>query len=301
MSLMTLDNIKWQSYAQAFSRKAFINILAYNDFSYLNWIVSQFDRDFCKKNRTYIDYLSYVYRQLLHNYRNEYVYKNEIINQWLLKKYGTKETAYFNEYKVGNSIVDLAMFNGESKAFEIKSDLDNPTRLKKQLQDYCRVFDKCFIVIPIDKKNDYEQYLDPRIGIITLSESKGKIQLREAREALQNSTFDKELSMQSMHTNEFCDIIYQLTGAIPSLTMENWYQECKKIFLSLSEEDIKLLFLKLVKKRKNSTHVLRNFPSPIRQMMLSLNLNEKQRSQLDVKLKTNISPYVLPTTTSKTV
>jgi hypothetical protein len=33
------------------------------------------------------------------------------------------DVKWFNEFKVGNSIADLAMFNGKSIAFEIKTEI----------------------------------------------------------------------------------------------------------------------------------------------------------------------------------
>ena len=289
----TRYDIKWQCYAQAFSRKPFVDILEYDDYGYLNWLMSQYDYRYFDSGKTYLNYLSYLYKQLVHNYRNEYVYKNEIINQWLLKKYGTKNTMYINEYKVGNSIVDLALFNGESKAFEIKSDMDNPARLEKQMQDYCRVFDKCYIVVPYDKKEAYRLCVDPKVGIIVLQEDKGKIFLIEDRPAVPNDIFDKKLFMQSMRTDEYCSIIRNLLGTIPECSIQNWYIECQKLFVNLPDEDVKREFLRLVKKRRGQTKILRKYPAPIRQMLLSLNLSDNKRSQLKVKLNMPISTYVL--------
>lgn len=289
--------MRWQCYAQAFSRKTFVDMLEYDDYSYFNWLALQFDHKILSANKTYLDYLSYIYKILVKNYRNEYVYKNELINQWLLKKYGTKNTSYFNEYKVGGSIVDLAMFNGESKAFEIKSDLDTPSRLSKQMQDYMRTFDKCYIVIPKSKLYEYKQYIRSNVGIILLVEENGKISLYEERQAKQNSEFDKALFMQTMRTEEYCSIICGATGFIPALSRLDWYQECLRLFLDIPDEVVKCEFLKLVKKRNIQTRFLRQYPVPIRQMLLSLNLSTKKRIQLETKLNTPMMSYVLPTIT----
>ena len=76
----------------------------------------------------YSDLLKKSYSVISKYYRCEYVYKNELI-KLLLKKYGTRNSVYFNEFRVGNSIADMVMFNGESKAFEIKTEYDTPRRL----------------------------------------------------------------------------------------------------------------------------------------------------------------------------
>ena len=128
---MSVDKLR--SYSSAFSRSVFSSIIRFSDFTRLDWLSEQYDGEL--DDCTYLTYLSYIYKTLSRFYRCEYVYKNEIINQLLLKKYGTKHTVAFNEFKVGDSIVDFAMMNGESKAFEIKTSLDSPRRLKKQMDD----------------------------------------------------------------------------------------------------------------------------------------------------------------------
>ena len=115
-----------------------MDIIRFNDFEHLSWVYNNYDKG-AVRAYSYLDYLKLMYRVLVSNYRCEYVYKNEIIKE-LLSKYGTKSTAVFNEFKVGNSIADIAFFNGESKAFEIKTDLDTPKRLKKQIAPLARYF-----------------------------------------------------------------------------------------------------------------------------------------------------------------
>ena len=113
-----------RSYSSIFSRKVFSSIIDFNDYSHIDWLYSTYDNTLYFN--TYMDYLRTVYSIISKSYKCEYVYKNEIINQLLLKKYGTKKTIAFNELKVGNSIVDFAIINGESKAFEIKQNLIHP-------------------------------------------------------------------------------------------------------------------------------------------------------------------------------
>ena len=61
------------------------------------------------------------------------------------------------------------MFNGESKAFEIKTEYDTPRRLDKQMEDYKRFFDKCYLVVPEDRLEEYYNIVEPTTGIITMS------------------------------------------------------------------------------------------------------------------------------------
>ena len=182
-----------------------MDIIRFNDFAHLSWVYKHYDNGNVRAN-SYLDYLRKLYKILVSDYRCEYVYKNEIIRE-LLVKYGTKSTAVFNEFKVGNSIADIAFFNGESKAFEIKTDLDTPKRLEKQLSDYQRIFDKCYIVIPADR---YEQYLDglaSEVGIITLSKQGKSIILEEKRPATKQESIDSNVLINCLRTEEYKRLI----------------------------------------------------------------------------------------------
>ncbi|MGB8191383.1 MAG: sce7726 family protein [Chitinophagaceae bacterium] len=86
---------------------------------------------------------------------------HRLINNFLLKYYkgettlkakltelfiNAQVTAAF-EIKVCRSRADFLAINGDSKSFEIKSELDNLTKLAKQVSDYEKVFDYNYIVV----------------------------------------------------------------------------------------------------------------------------------------------------------
>lgn len=112
-----------RSYSSIFSRSVFSDIIEYDDYTRLNILLERYNNS-QKHFQTYLDYIKYAYHTIARKYRCEYVYKNEIISKLLIRKYGTKNTIALNEFRVRNSIVDFALFNGESKAFEIKTEYD---------------------------------------------------------------------------------------------------------------------------------------------------------------------------------
>ena len=211
----SIDTNRMRSYSSAFSRGAIMDIIRFNDFAHLSWVYTQYDNGTVRAN-SYLDYLKLLYKSLASSYRCEYVYKNEIIRE-LLVKYGTKSTAVFNEFKVGNSIADIAFFNGESKAFEIKTDLDTPKRLGKQIADYQRIFDKCYIVIPEGKFEFYLDAVESNIGIITLSKQERTIHLEEKRAAIKNNMIDSDVLINSLRTDEYKRLIIQECGSLPDV------------------------------------------------------------------------------------
>ncbi|MGM9699021.1 MAG: sce7726 family protein [Prevotella sp.] len=283
-----IDDDRMRSYSSAFSRNVFSAIVSYSDFSQLNWLLRKYDDNFFMEN-TYMDYMSYLYKHLIRSYRCEYVFKNEIINQILLKKYGTRNTIAFNEFKVGDSIVDLAMMNGESKAFEIKTPLDSPRRLKKQMRDYKKVFNKCYLVVDADECEYYAEIIDDYVGIVALSFLRGRIRVEEIRPALKRDAIDGLTAMKCLRTCEYENIIRHFYGELPSVPAYKMYEACSDLICKVDSASLNLLFLEEVKRRKSATERLKSFPKELRQMMLSLNLSPTNERLLIEKLNNKIN------------
>lgn len=277
--------IRLRDFSSAFSRSAFIDVLNFNDYSHFNWLVSKYDILRCA---TYSDLLKKSYSVISKYYRCEYVYKNELI-KLLLKKYGTRNSVYFNEFRVGNSIADMVMFNGESRAFEIKTEYDTPRRLDKQMDDYKRFFDKCYIIVPEDKVDEYRDILESTTGIIAMSRNNGRIILKEIRHAEQNERFEFEALMSCLRTEEYKNIVLSLGESLEGIAGYDMYKYCYQVISKANPNELRELFLREIKKRKNNTALLRKYPMSIRQMMLSLNLPQDKANKLLEQLNININ------------
>ncbi len=275
----TFEKEKLKSYSSVFTRRVFSDIVNYNDFSHLNWLYMKYDQ-YQKGIASYYDYLLYLYKYIVKFYRCEYIYKNEIINQLLLKKYGTKNTIAFNEFRIGNSIVDFAMMNGESKAFEIKTQFDSSRRLSKQMGDYMKIFNKCYLVVASEETGYYENLVENNTGIIELSYEKGKIKLNEYRHAIQNTELDTDILMGCLRTQEYKNIVLSYYGNLPKISEYEMYNACKSRIKKIPSEKLNELFLYEIKKRKSITSRLNKVPKELRQIYLSLNLSEKESSNL---------------------
>ncbi len=279
------ESIRLRNLSSAFSRSAFVDVLNYNDYSHLNWLASKYGTLKCT---TYLELLNKSYFLISKYYRCEYVYKNELI-KLLLKKYGTKNSVYFSEFRVGNSIADMVMFNGESKAFEIKTEYDTFRRLDKQMEDYKRFFDKCYLVVPEDRLEEYSKINESTTGIIVMSQNNGRIFLKEVKSAYQKDHFESDALMSCLRTAEYKNIVLSLGISLDGVAGYDMYTFCCKVISHADPGKVRELFLREIKKRKNNTSLLRKYPASIRQMMLSLNLPEGKASKLLEQLNININ------------
>src|SRR5690606_12921659 len=70
------------------------------------------------------DLIAYSYNLLEQHYRHEYIYKNKLLNDYVLKYHALEDTVLLNEFRIGQSIADAVLINGTNKVFEIKTELD---------------------------------------------------------------------------------------------------------------------------------------------------------------------------------
>jgi hypothetical protein len=216
------------------------------------------------------------------SYKNEYIYKNTLINDLLLKKYCLETTSVLNEFKIANSIADFTLLNGEVRIYEIKTEFDGLDKLKKQISDYLKFANKVYIVT--DSKftarilNEYEESV---VGVIELTSSN---ELNEIKPATENLFFlDHTTIFKTLRKNEYIEIINDFFGFIPEVPNTLIFREC----LSLSSTiDIsvfqKMAFKKLKERKLKCPNLLKSNETPyeLKHICNSLNLNNKEYQSL---------------------
>lgn len=277
-----------RSYSSIFSSTSFDRLIKEDDYSFIDSKIIRFDsHKLGKAFITYFEYLKYVYAQLVKEYRCEYVYKNTLINELLIKKYGASDSVVYNEFKVGNSIADMVLFNGTSKAFEIKTELDSDKRLDAQLSDYTKIFRKCYIVTHESLVEKYMK-LSESAGVIALYCSNRSLKLEEVRKPIENTHMDADVLIRSLRTAEYKGIVNSYFKRLPEATSFTMYKKCRDLLYQIPDEELHHFFIEELKKRKTNSAHLQSFFKEIRQLCLSLNINTLQYKQLEVKLNNTI-------------
>lgn len=142
------------------------------------------------------DIRNFYNQAILKKYPNETSIKSSFLNQVLFK---TKHDITVFELPVGGSRVDLCKVNGNSIAYEIKTDLDSLTRLHKQINDYKQVFEQVYIICSETRYHTLEKALPETCGIYTYSSLPKKYyrftKRRNAFEDLNRIDSRKQLSL----------------------------------------------------------------------------------------------------------
>ena len=271
-------------YSSIFSRGNFDRLLKRNDYTLFQDIISDYDSKLIGSRLiTYADFTDYAYKYILKNYRNEYVFKNSLINM-LIKEFGTSHTIIFNEFSVGNSIADLVMFNGISRAYEIKTELDSDKRLGTQLADYKKIFQRCFVVV---HDNCVGKYInaDDDIGIISMCVNRGNVKFEEVKAPKDNHNIDPHILIRCLRSSEYKELVKRYYRELPEMNAFTAFSICEEMMSAIPSDKLNCLFIDLMKERKTNMSQLKIFDKHLRQIGLSMHFSDKDYEIVSQRLQ----------------
>lgn len=236
------------------------------------------------KGKSYLSVLRQTYKLLEKHYPNEYILKNEFLTQWLKNELGESNAIIFNELRIGRAIADLAMFNGKSRVFEIKTILDKESRLSNQLQEYKKLFNEVFIIVPNELRSKYVGF-DNKVGIITYDSTSKNFEL--IQDSVFDSHIDVDVIMEVLHTKEYLAIVRAYFDDIPEMNSFNQFNISKELIAKIPNEELNKLFINAMKARNVNNLFFNKINREFNQICLSLNLEKFERDNLIKKLKTN--------------
>lgn len=273
-----------RDYSSIFSRRQSLSMIDGN-LEGLDAKIDRYDQTWrAKKSATYLEYIKHAYKVISTHYKNEYVYKNTLLNALIIKELGTENSKVFSEFRVGDSIADLAMFNGCSKVFEIKSDLDTPQRLETQLKDYHKVFNEVYLVVPTSKLKDFD-HIDTEVGVLAILEDNKIEQIRKAqhKEAIEPNTL-----MTVLRTKEYKGIAKAYMDVMPEMSSFTQFDTCSKIIKEIPPDILNDLFIAQMKRRNSNESLSAGQFKELNQLFLALNMSKRDKSHFIANLNTPI-------------
>lgn len=275
-----------RDYSSLFSRSV-AELWIKSNFDSIDYKIGRYDAQWQNiKNATYLDYLKYVYQILENNYQNEYVFKNSFLNEKLIKEIGQNNTKVFSEFRIGNSIADLVMFNGNSKVFEIKTEFDSKKRLSLQIENYRKAFNQIYIIVPENKLSVYAK-VDENIGLISFNNEKSE-RFVFHREATVNNEVDSEIIMKVLHTNEYKSVVKSFYGELPKMTSFNQFSICNNLIKAMPDNELNKKFVEIMKNRTLENVLSNRYYKEFNQISLALKLKKKEKEIMLNNLKSPI-------------
>lgn len=192
--------------------------------------------------------ISKIYHFMDREYRNEYYYKNTILNRLLIGKHDLYNTAALTELPIGDSKADFIMINGRGVVYEIKTDLDNLLRLENQINDYYKVFSYVYVVVGNKQLSHVKKMMrDQKVGIYEMTEN-GKILCR--KKALCNrENLSYKAMFQVLRKAEFESVLLKHFHKLPEVNSFQYYRECLKCLERLNIITLQKEVMKCLKAR----------------------------------------------------
>jgi hypothetical protein len=198
--------------------------------------------------------LNVAYDYLKKNYRCEYVYKNEVANQILLKYHNDNSATLLKEVASDTSIADIVIINGKTVAYEIKTELDSFDRLEGQVESYKLLYDSVYIVTHPKAVEGLVTSVDQTVGIIVLQQD-GKLKtVREASDV--SSEFHPVKAGQTLRQSELVNAYEKYVGKLPKMGTALIHSFCYQWFIELELSDSHLIFAEALKSRKPTSYQL---------------------------------------------
>lgn len=237
---MKNELITYPSFESAQALYASYSTIA-NNIALQNTLLQHIDSSFLS-TVTYKNIREAYNQIILKYYPNESCIKAEFIKQMLSK--GKSHVTIF-ELPVGSSRADLCKINGTSIAYEIKTDLDNFSRLNKQIHDYSLIFEQIYVICSQSRVDEVTALLPNNCGIYAYHiTTKGFYRFTLIRKATPNQELLSSLKqLQLLRKNEFLTFF----SLNPSLNSRD--EIISQIMQENSPADINRQFKKILKLR----------------------------------------------------
>lgn len=273
-----------------------IREIAEGDFDFLfqvcAWLGNKLPQEFSVQ-----DALDCAYQRLSYEYRGEYFYKNSLVKKILLGKHSCNTATIIPEFRVGTSKADCVLVNGASTCFEVKSEYDNLDRLRDQLEDYRKVFEKVYVVCaPIHTP----KLLGSQLGGVGVYEVTARQTLRLVREAEAiKGPLDVTVLMRSLRAKEYRDLVALTVGSVPEVLNTEIFDACEQLLKTASSEAVrKNLCVVLKRHRAVSELLMRELPDSLLMAGICFKLSVAERRSLIQNLSLQFSKDAICTTRS---
>lgn len=151
-------------------------------------------------------------RWLSRHYRNDLVYRRAVLSQMFHRS----DAVILPEFRVGRSIVDFMVVAESLHAVEIKSDLDNTSRLERQIRDYRSVAPLVSIISSKPVVERLRSYSDFQTVGLHWFDSNGHMQT--VRDPKYNYEFlNPEVMVRSLRRGEYLGVLSALGFNVPEL------------------------------------------------------------------------------------
>ncbi len=230
-----------------FTRSSFRRIVSENQLQQYHHLVAKINLHI-EANSDNADVIDKIYRYMNKKHRNEYFYKNGLLNKIVLGRHSINTSIALRELPISKSIADFVIINGVANVYEIKTKLDNLDRLEGQLEDYYKAFDLVNIITDeshLVGVTDIAKKFP--VGIFVLTQENHLHMVIEPQRY--QNLLDHEAMFKILRRDEYEIIIKDVYGELPQVPDFERFRVCFNWFSKINLNECHDRVVKLLKKR----------------------------------------------------
>jgi len=222
--------------------------------------------------------------------RDEYIYKSALTHRVLLGKHSLRTASMLTEFRVGDCKADIAILNGTTTVYEIKSERDSLSRLERQIENYRKVFASVFVIAG-EKHIDTVLAATPTdVGVMSLDHRYYTSLLRDAKN--QPERISPLAVLESLRTNEAKQVLDELCIAVPDVPNTRLRRQLRKQFESLRPVDVHGAMLRVLKRTRDLQPLAKlvgRLPNSLHAAALSIPLCKGDHDRLVTAVNTSLA------------
>lgn len=195
----------------------------------------------------FLDFAFALLRQK--TYRYEYAYKSAIIHKLLMGVHSLRTASMLSEFRVGNCKADIAILNGTSTVYEIKSERDNLERLPNQIAEYSKVFAKVNVITGDCHLDAIRDMVSEEIGILMLN---SRFQISTIKPAVNRpERIDPCAVFDSITKNEAVRILQMMNVEVPDVPNTRFHGAMTEIFSLLNPAELHACMISVLRETRS--------------------------------------------------
>jgi hypothetical protein len=222
-------------------------------------------------------------------YRHEYIYKAALTHKILLGKHSLHTASMLNEFRVGECKADLAILNGTSTVYEVKSERDSLHRLVRQINAYVKVFAQVYVIAAENHVNAVFGSVPEEVGVLLLN---NRHQISTLREAANRPEYTSPAAIFDSIRTEEARLILQLYGVrIPEVPNTLLNSTLRQLFVELDACKVHNGMVQVLQKTRNLlplSELVAQLPPSLYTAALSVPLRKVDHTRLVAAVNTHL-------------
>jgi hypothetical protein len=226
-------------------------------------------------------------------YRHEYIYKAALTHKILLGRHSLRTASMLNEFRVGECKADLAILNGTSTVYEVKSERDSLSRLRRQLDAYAQVFAQVFVIVAEPHVDAVKGSVPADVGIMVLNSRHNISTLREAVDRAESTS--PAAIFDSIRTEEARMILLAQGVSVPVVPNTVLNSVVRELFIKLDAREAHDGMVRVLKKTRDLlplSALVNQLPHSLQTAALSITLRKVDHTRLVAAVNTRLEDAI---------